>query len=152
MLSQAQALACSKHSEKGGYLKKNALLFQGFLTWKVVRTQNPYFNYGGLSLRAKSYSFKDRGKDLGMGISPRGLKGSRTCCWVFQKLKHSLQEHLCHRPVSYPSPAGTVSEKGRGLVTPHSMWISTNRRGKMVQRPLARGYQVGFAVWGFTLI
>lgn len=48
------------------------LLFQRFLTWKVVRSQNPNFSHRGSSLRAKSYFFKGWGPRLGIDSVSQG--------------------------------------------------------------------------------
>ena len=58
-------------------MKKNPSLFQWFLIWKVVRAQNLHFHHRSLSLRAKSYSFKDQEQNLGMVIGPGGSRAAR---------------------------------------------------------------------------
>lgn len=53
--------------------------------WKVVRTQNLQFTRESLSLRAKSYCFKDQRQNLSMVMGPRVEAGAaRTCLGVFQ--------------------------------------------------------------------
>lgn len=127
------------------------LLFQRFLTWKVVRSQNPNFSHRGSSLRAKSYFFKGWGPRLGIdSVSQGALR---------------LQE----RPRSFPANLNTVFKDTyfytQGLQacfisqpSGDSVWgrgggcHDAPQKGKIWFRPFWLGVTTLCAEWGFALI
>lgn len=101
------------------------LLFQRFLTWKVVRSQNPNFSHRGSSLRAKSYFFKGWGPRLGIdSVSqgalrlqerPRGFPANLNT--VFKDTYFYTQGlQACF--ISQPS-GDSVWGRGGGVMMPH---------------------------------
>lgn len=62
-----------KHSENSVYLGGKKFTIPVVPHLESCSKKNLHFSRGGLSLRVKSYSFKDQGQKLGMAIVPEGL-------------------------------------------------------------------------------